>query len=289
MEKKNLISPFQFLRMGLSPSAILYETILEEIQLSKPPSYGNFSSLVSLYRFDQKLKKLLFTHIQSIEEKLRALLTYHFCHHFDHSFDAYLDFEHYQHIVGNESEIFQLIHKLSQLEHQRCLSAEPSSFYPPVWTKTKAIPFYLLVDIYRFSKPQIQKDISFHFYRHTPDTLSRLFFFLSTFLEITVLDDACLLNTRIRSKLPDLELHRKLHIPKKMTGEYYGKNDVFALLLALNTLLPPSQFQELDHGFLLLLWDFLEENPDIDTHRFLRVMGIPPHALGGDKFWIFDL
>ena len=275
MEKKNLISPFQFLRMGLSPSIILYETVLEELQQFKPPSCGNFSSLVSLYRFDQKLKKLLFAHIQSIEEKLRALLTYNFCHYFDHSFDAYLDFEHYQHIVGNESEIFQLIHKLSLLEHQRFAPAEYSPFYPPVWTRTKSISFHLLAKIYHFSKPQIQKDISLHFCGQNPDTLSRLFLFLSCFQDLDTFEDTCFFNIRIKTKLPDLDLHRKFQIPRKTAGERYGKNDIFALLLALHTLLPPSQFHELNSEFMLLFWDFLDKNPDIDAYKFLKMMGIP--------------
>lgn len=275
MEKKNLISPFQFLRMGLSPSIILYETVLEEIWQSKPPSYSNFSPLISLYRFDQKLKKLLFVHIQSIEEKLRALLTYNFCHYFDHSFDAYLDFEHYQHIVGNESEIFQLIHKLSQLKHQRFSPTEYSPFYPPVWAKTKSISFRLLAKIYRFSKPQIQKNISLHFCGQNPNILSGLFLFLSCFEELDTFEDTCLFNVRTKNKLPDLELHKKFHIPRKTDGEFYGKNDIFALFLALNTLLPSRQFHELNSEFLFLLWDFLGNNPDIDSDRLLKMMGIP--------------
>ena len=53
------------------------------------------------------------------------------------------------------------------------------------------------------------------------------------------------------------------------------ENDIFALLLALHTLLPPSQFHELNSEFMLLFWDFLDKNPDIDAYKFLKMMGIP--------------
>ena len=54
-----------------------------------------FEDIVALYDFDKKLRLLIFQYIYNIEQKVRSLISYHFCETYSENQSDYLNSHNY--------------------------------------------------------------------------------------------------------------------------------------------------------------------------------------------------
>ncbi|MBQ5331969.1 MAG: Abi family protein, partial [Oscillospiraceae bacterium] len=79
---------------------------------------------------------------------------------------------------------------------------------------------------------------------------------------------------RTADSIPDLLIHKKLSIPQKGTQYKYGKNDLFAVVIALRYLLPSKLFTEYKRALGKLINDYLKHS-SISSVDILNEMGFP--------------
>lgn len=80
---------------------------------------------------------------------------------------------------------------------------------------------------------------------------------------------------KIRETIPDMPLHSKLNIPKKNGHYIYGKNDLFAVVIALRYLLSNEDFKIFKRNLLHLINSILKKCPHISKEQLFKNMGFP--------------
>ena len=80
---------------------------------------------------------------------------------------------------------------------------------------------------------------------------------------------------RINETIPDTLLHQKLQIHQKNNNYIYGKNDLFAVLIALRYLISNEDFKVLKNNLSKLINQVLKECPHLSRSKLLNEMGFP--------------
>ena len=71
----------------------------------------DFQDLLSLYRFDERLRELTLRHLLHIEQNIRAELSYAFCSRYGERQEAYLTAENYDQTAARRQKIDALLEK----------------------------------------------------------------------------------------------------------------------------------------------------------------------------------
>lgn len=79
---------------------------------------------------------------------------------------------------------------------------------------------------------------------------------------------------KTKDTIPDLIIHSKLCLSKKGNQYIFGKNDLFAVVISLRYLLPPSIFSEYKQAMKKLIDKYLKMS-SIAADDFLKEMGFP--------------
>ena len=104
---------------------------------------------------------------------------------------------------------------------------------------------------------------------------------LGQFLSVmTKFRNVCAHNERLfsyRSKdaIPDTALHAKLAIPKERSLYQYGKNDLFAVVIAFRYLLPKEEFLVFKRALTSQIDKFLSSTSHVSEEELLNAMGFP--------------
>ena len=75
--------------------------------------------------------------------------------------------------------------------------------------------------------------------------------------------------------IPDTLLHNKLGIPCKKGLDLNGKNDLFAVVIALRYLISDNQFKTFRRNLAVLTKDVLKKCPHLTEDQLLKEMGFP--------------
>ena len=77
--------------------------------------------------------------------------------------------------------------------------------------------------------------------------------------------------------ISDLPLHRKMSIPMNGIQYQYGKNDLFAVVIAFRYLIPNKDFLVFKRKFAALIDHTSKKLVHIDNEELLNKMGFPPN------------
>ena len=84
-----------------------------------------------------------------------------------------------------------------------------------------------------------------------------------------------LFSFRIHETIPNTLLHKKLQISRKNGNYQYGKQDLFAVVIALRYLISPRDFKEFKSGLTKLINKVLKQCPHLTCDQLLTEMGFP--------------
>ena len=84
-----------------------------------------------------------------------------------------------------------------------------------------------------------------------------------------------LFSFRIHETIPDTLLHQKLQIPQKNGNYIYGKQDLFAVVIALRYLINSDDFKLFKSTLRKLINKVLKECPHLPREQLLQQMGFP--------------
>lgn len=84
-----------------------------------------------------------------------------------------------------------------------------------------------------------------------------------------------LFSFRIQETIPDTLLHKKLQIPQKNGNYQYGKQDLFAVVIALRYLISSEDFKAFKSNLTKLINNVLRQCPHLTHEQLLMEMGFP--------------
>lgn len=285
IEKKNLIiNDKEFARAKLKD--VCYYSLIDGYKnlfynpMTRQYEMGTtFEDIVGLYEFDKRLRTLIFQKICSVEQKIRSLISYHFCESYSENQNDYLNPNNYNNIKANRYGIQKLIKILSNeanssTEHAYVVHQRNTYGNVPLWVILNTLTLGQTSKMYSFFTTSIQSKISTNFKKVSEKELAQYLKLLTHFRNICAHNERLFL-FKSRYEIPDTDLHRKLSIPKKGDHYVYGKSDMFAVLIALRYLLSREEFWELKKELSKLIIAFRKRSSEEKTDKLLRAMGMP--------------
>ena len=238
-----------------------------------------FEDIVALYDFDKKLRTLIFENICNIEQKIRSLISYHFCETYSENQDAFLNPNNYNNTNKNSPGIQKLISILSKeainsTEHAYVVYQRNTYGNVPLWVVLNTLTLGQTSKMYSFFTTSIQSKISTNFKAVNEKELSQYLKVLTHFRNICAHNER-LFSFKSRYEIPDTLLHAKLQIPKNGQHYAYGKSDLFSIIISFCYLLNENEVKEFKQEFTKLINKFEKKSNAEKKNKLLVSMGVP--------------
>ena len=256
-----------------------YKDLFKDKQTSQYLSDAKFEDIVALYRFDETLRELFLRYIMKIERHLLSLLSYYFTEVYGENQSYYLDKNNYNYCRANQAGIDKLVGMLDNLanntsdyayiNHNRNAYANV-----PLWVLINAFTFGMLSKFYDYSQHAIQSKVSHEFPALNEHKIRKILPLLTKYRNVCAHGER-LFSYRTHTSIPDLKLHRKLHIPK-INGHYiYGKQDLFAVVISFKYFLEHDDFIIFKRQLSIAIKLLLKDTSVITESHLYSMMGFP--------------
>lgn len=242
-----------------------------------------FEDILTLYKFDDALRHLVFDYSNFIEQKLRSTMSYAFCDRYTNLQKEYLDPNHYQNTRKNRYNINKLVNILDYIankdtDHEYTLYQRNTYGNVPLYAATKVMTFGQLSAMYSLQAHGIQVKVSRDFStKRTALSNTDLIDYLHV---LTHFRNRCahierLFSYKDRYDIPDTALHAKLSIPKIGNQYVCGKHDLFAVVIAYWYLLPKEEFKDFKKELIKLINKTVKKASALTEEKLITAMGFP--------------
>lgn len=206
-----------------------------------------FDELVSFYYFDEDLRSLFMKYILHVERHIKSLLSYHFCEKYGENEREYLNINNYTLTRRNSSQIHRLVHSMQKaiaLPSQYTYITHHANTYGnvPLWVAMNTFTFGQVSKMFQYITNDVQYKISQKFEHITERELHQFITVLARCRNVCAHGER-LYSFRIHETIPNTLLHKKLQIPQKNGNYLYGKQDLFAVVIALRYLISNKDFK----------------------------------------------
>ena len=242
--------------------------------------YGvTFNELVAFYYFDEELRSLFMKYILHVERHIKSLLSYHFCEKYGESDTEYLNINNYTLTQKNRAPIHRLVNSLQNaisLPSQYSYISHHSNTYGnvPLWVAMNAFTFGQVSKMFQYITNDVQYKISQKFEHITERELHQFITVLARCRNVCAHGER-LFSFRIHETIPNTLLHRKLKIPQRNGNYLNGKQDLFAVVIALRYLISTEDFKSFKSGLSKLINKVLKQCPHLTHTQLLKEMGFP--------------
>lgn len=237
-----------------------------------------FEEIVALYEFDSDLRDLFFKYLLQIERNLRSLMSYYFTEKYGESQDAYLDSSNYNTNRRNQKVVSRLISTLKYTANTtdyEFINYQRNTYGNiPLWVLVSVLTFGNLSKMYKVFPQSLQSKICKNFGIINQKQMEQFLSVLTKFRNVCAHSER-LFTYRTQDTISDLPLHRKLSIPMQGSQYQYGKNDLFAVVIAFRYLLPDKDFRLFKKRLAKSIDDVSEKLIHIEHADLLEKMGFP--------------
>ena len=205
-----------------------------------------FKELYSMFLFDRQIRNIIFKNILIVENNLKSILAYVMSKNHGFKENNYLNPNNFVRDSRKNRQINDLIRKMKRQisvngkQHTATAHYIINYGYIPLWVVVKVLSFGIVGELYTILQYQDQKEISDVFGVSIKNMVDYLPI-LANYRNLCAHEDICYIN-RTQKAIDDTKYHKLLYIPINNEEYIYGKNDLFALVIILKTLLDPDNF-----------------------------------------------
>ncbi|WP_455720376.1 Abi family protein [Agathobacter sp.] len=238
-----------------------------------------FNELVSFYYFDEELRTLFLKYILHVERHIKSMFSYHFCEKYGENQSSYLDINNYNHTKRNHNALIRLTHSLQKtisLPSKYAYIEHYARIYHnvPLWVATNSLTFGQISKMYQYATTDIRTKISKNFKNVSEKQLHQFINIIVKCRNVCAHGER-LFSFRINETIPDTILHQKLQISKINDHYIYGKQDLFAVVIALRYLISNDEFKKFKISLSKLINTVLEQCPHLTSEKLFNAMGFP--------------
>lgn len=205
-----------------------------------------FKELYSMFLFDRQIRNIIFKNILIVENNLKSILAYVMSKNHGFKENNYLNPNNFVRDSRKNRQINDLIRKMKRQisvngkQHTATAHYIINYGYIPLWVVVKVLSFGIVGELYTILQYQDQKEIADVFGVSIKNMVDYLPI-LANYRNLCAHEDICYIN-RTQKAIDDTKYHKLLYIPMNNEEYIYGKNDLFALVIILKTLLDPDNF-----------------------------------------------
>ena len=207
-----------------------------------------FEELYGVFRFDRKMRNIMFKYILVIENNIKSIISYQLSKKYGYKENNYLDPKNFTSDPIKTRQVHDVLSKMKRQirvngkQHSATMHYINNYGYIPMWVLVKVLSFGIIAELYSIIKNDDQVMLSEH-YKLDTETLSIYLSLLANFRNLCAHEDI-LYDHRTQRMIPNTEVHYKLNIPLKDDEYLYGKNDLYALVIIMSKLLSEAEFRE---------------------------------------------
>ena len=247
---------------------------------SQKYKYGvTFDELVAFYYFDEELRSLFLKYILHVERHIKSLLSYYFCAKYGEQDTEYLNIHNYSLTKRNYSNVNRLVNSMKKviaLPSKYTYIVHHATTYGnvPLWVAMNAFTFGQVSKMYQYITNDVQYKISQKFENITERELHQFISVLARCRNVCAHGER-LFSFKINETIPDTLLHKKLKIQTTNTHYVCGKQDLFAVVIALRYLISNDEFKQFKATLSKLIKTVLNQCPHLTEEQLLDNMGFP--------------
>lgn len=238
----------------------------------------SFDEIVALYQFDSSLRELFLKYLLQIERHIGNLIAYYFIEKHGISQTEYTNPDNYNNIPQNQKTINGLLRKLygavNSTEYEYVNYHRSHYGNIPLWITTSVLTFGSLSKMYNVLPQSLRSKICRHFPPINQRQLERFLSVLTKYRNVCAHSDR-LLTFKTRDQILDTPLHAKLEIPRHGNQYIYGKQDLFAVVIAFRYLLINEDFKAFKRKLVLKIGKLDKQLIHISESELLMQMGFP--------------
>lgn len=242
-----------------------------------------FEELYSLLLFDRKLRNIVFKNILIIENNLKSVISYQLSLKYGYKEKNYLNPNNFNTSGDKRRQVNDLLAKMKrQIKNNASQHSATSHYlnnygYIPLWVLVKVLSFGIVSELFSILKKEDQYAVV-DVYGLDIKTFLDYLPILSNYRNLCAHEDI-LYDNRTNRVIEDTRYHKELNIPIMNNEFIYGKNDLFALIIIIKSMLKDNEVND----FMLEIknaLDNLEYNlRSIPINKILDRMGFPENFM----------
>ncbi len=257
-----------------------YKDIFKNPTTKKYMDGTTFKDIVALYYFDEQLRQLFLRYLIKVENEVKSMISYFFTEKHGENQQEYLNTHNYKYYgKKNIRDIDYLIKLLENYvtkptDYHYINHAQKKYGNVPLWVLTNALTFGNISKMYMLLPQDIQIKVSQNYQYINEKQLVQILSVLVKYRNVCAHGER-LFTYRTTDSISDLPLHRKMNISKK--GEQYlnGKNDLYAIVIALRYLLSNKWYKDFMKELTVLIHKYLKGHDSISEKELFDRMGFP--------------
>lgn len=257
-----------------------YKDIFKNSTTKKYKDGTRFEDIVELYYYDEGLRQLFLKYLIKVENEIKSEVSYYFTEKNGDNQSAYLDIKNYNYVgKKNQRDINSLINILrsyvtKSTDYQYINHAQKKYGNVPLWVLTNALTFGNISKMYMLLSQDIQSRISKNYLGINESQMVSILTVLVKFRNVCAHGER-LFTYKTVDSIPDLPIHKKLDITQKGKQYINGKNDLFAVVIALKYLLNDVWYREFIKELKKVIDSYLRKHDSIQEQELYEKMGFP--------------
>lgn len=238
----------------------------------------SFDELVALYQFDADLRELFLKYLLLIERHIGNLIAYHFTELYGISQSEYMNPDHYNNISRNQKTVNGLMKKLhgavttTEYEYVNYYRSQYGNI--PLWVTTSVLTFGSLSKMYHVLSQPLRSKICHYFPFVNQRQLDRFLSVLTKYRNVCAHSER-LFTYKTIEQILDTPMHAELDIPRRGNQYMYGKQDLFAVVIAFRYLLPQNNFTDFMQKLIYIIEKLHNNLIHITCSELLEQIGFP--------------
>lgn len=238
-----------------------------------------FDEIVCLYYFDEEMRSLFLKYILHVERQIKSTLSYHFCEKYGESQNQYLDINNYNMSGKKSAEIHKLVKYLKEavsLPSNYSYITHHVNEYKnvPLWVAMNAITFGNVAAMYQYVTTDIRAKISQEYERVSESELQQFIRLIANCRNVCAHSER-LFTFRSKISGPDTDIHKKLKLRTKKGAFVQGKQDLFAVVIALKYMITEEEFKTFKKKLKKIIDNVNIRCPHLTKVQLLEYMGFP--------------
>lgn len=238
----------------------------------------SFEEIVSLYEFDVELRELFFRYLLQIERNLRSLMSYYFTETYGAAQKEYLNPQNYDLTKKNQYTVERLIATLERAANTQDYAY--INYYReqygdiPLWVLSNVLTFGNLSKMFRVFPQSLKSKVSKNFAPLNPHQMEQFLSVLTKYRNVCAHGER-LFTYKTVDAIADTPIHQELAIEKSGNQYKYGKQDLFAVVIAFYYLLPEKDFSCFSQNLLKIIQTVSGQLIHVEERELLEKMGFP--------------
>lgn len=235
--------------------------------------------LYSLFLFDRRLRSIFFKNILIVENNVKSIISYQLSKKYGYKEKDYLNPNNFVNNGAKRKQVSDLISKMKrQIKTNATQHAATQHYvnnygYIPLWVLVKVLSFGIVSELFSVLKKEDQYEIV-DLYDLDIDVFSNYLVILANYRNLCAHEDIMFEN-RTQKYINDTKYHRILNIPMMDNEFIYGKNDLYALVIILKSLLKDSEIEDMINEIDKAISNLEFNLRSIPIDKVLDRMGFP--------------